>query len=265
LRKLKRGVVLAKKASKVNGTEPFLGGSRAIKITGLEPSMSHQFDSRYGPFHIRGLEAPPVEGRRKPLVVLAEFDDSTAELVCLLAESNGYDVRRTDDGSQAELMVKALEPDLIVTGLKLITTEGLALIGRIRALHDRLLARRPILVMDVRHGAPIVLKAFEQGADDYVELPCELPTMLKAWRRTAGTIRRPSPLSALLNDNDAVRNAALSFLINTQPEGLEDGLGELLWQPNPAVRSTIRWALQRIDSAEANALLAKLPWGQEEI
>lgn len=240
-----------------NGQEPSLGGKRAPRLTGQEPSLSQNWIDSYGRFQVPGLEAPPISGRRRPLVVHAEFEDSTAELVALLAESNGYDVRRAADGHAAVNLVRALEPNLLVVSLRLPGFDGFQLIRRVRDDRDPLVRATPILVMDERHGEHIFRQAFQSGADDYLELPYEVPALLRAWRRVAGYLHRPTPLTALTNPDGLIREVALSWLLEKRPAGLVSGLGELLWQPDPTVRATVRGALRRLGTLEARAVLAR--------
>jgi DNA-binding response OmpR family regulator len=223
----------------------------------MEPALSGVYGDPYGRYRLQGLEAPPVAGRRRPLVILAEFDDGTADLVCLLAESNGYDVRRARDGKQALGMVRALEPDLLVASFRLPGLDGLGLIKAVRSIPDKLVQRIPILVMDVHDNHRDLMAAFAHGADDYLPLPCELQDMLRAWRRVTGHLRRPAPLTALLNGDLAVQQSAIEFLLDSRPEGLELALGELLWQPTPEVRQAVRRTLKRLGTPEAEAVLSR--------
>ena len=239
------------------GHDPFLGGSRAARLSGREPSLSRNWIESNGQFLVPGLEAPPVSGRRRPLVVHAEFDDSTAELVALLAGSNGYDVRRAPDGPAAVNLIRALEPNLAVVSLRLPGFDGFQVIRQVRGDADPLISSSPILVMDERQGERFVLEAFRSGADDYLELPYEVPALLRGWRRVSGFLHRPAPLTALTNPDGLTREVALSYLLERRPVGLEDGLGGLLWQPDPTVRSTVRDALRRLGTIEAQAVLAR--------
>jgi CheY-like chemotaxis protein len=242
---------------KPSGNEPFLGGQRAIRLTGFEPALSGAAGSPYGRFRVAGLEAPPVNGRKRPLVVFAEFDDNTAELVQLLAESNGYEVRRTNKGADALHLVRAIEPNMLVVTFRLPGMNGMELIHSVRTHPDKLVQNLPILVMDVRHGTRIVRDVFSFGADDFLELPCELPAMLRAWRRVTGFLRRPFPLTAAANENESIREVALDSLLESRPEGLVNGLGELLWQPDPEVRAAVRASLRRLGTPEAKAVLER--------
>ncbi len=255
---------MARKPSRPTGSEPVLGGEHAARLSGLEPALSRAFGPPYGRFRVAGCEAPTVPGRRLPLVVLADMDDSTGELVALLAASNGYDVRRSGDGNHALGMVRALEPNLLVVGLRPPALDGLDLVRRLRCDRDRLVQGIPVIVMDVHYGVQSILSAFQSGADDYLEMPYEVPVLLRAWRRAVARLRRPAPLTALLNEDDLVRRAALAHLLASRPDRLEEALGELLWQPIPEVRAAVRWALQRIGTGQALAILereAQSSWG----
>ncbi|MBN1310841.1 MAG: response regulator [Anaerolineae bacterium] len=246
---------MSQRRLKISGFEPGLGGQQAL--SGMEPALSREFGPLYGLFRMKGLEAPPVSGRRRPLVVIAERDPDTAHLVYLLAESNGYHVKLTDDGMQAWQMVKTFSPDLLVTNIQLVGMKGLELIRRIRAADRDGLYSLPILVMDVHHRHQDVMAAFKSGADDYLEMPYDLHGLLRCWRRGLTACYRPPPLTALQNDDVMIRQLALSDLLERRPEGLVSGLSEYLWHPDPTLRTAVRWALRRIGTEEALAAIER--------
>jgi CheY-like chemotaxis protein len=221
----------------------------------MEPALSREFGPLYGLFRMKGLEAPAVTGRRRPLVVLAERDLDTAQLVYLLAESNGYHVKSTDDGMQAWQMVKTFTPDLLVTNLQLVGMKGLELIRRVRADERAVVQSLPILVMDVHHRHQDVMAAFKSGADDYLEMPYDLSGLLRCWRRELAACHRPSPLTALQSEDVMIRQVALSDLLERRPEGLVGGLSGYLWHPDETLRAAVRWALRQIGTEEAQAVL----------
>lgn len=234
---------------KLNGSEPGLSGHHGL--TGMEPALSRDFKSPYGLFRMKGLEAPAVSGRRRPLVVLAERDLDTAQLVHLIADSNGYHVRQTGDGHEAWRLLRGLAPDMLVTNIHLIGMGGLELIRRVRSDENAGLQSLPVLVMDVHHRHQDVMAAFASGADDYLEMPYDLNVMLRCWRRLLSLCRRPSPLTALQNEDAMIRQVALSDLLERCPDGLVDGLSEYLWHPDQTLRSAARWALRRVGTDEA--------------
>jgi CheY-like chemotaxis protein len=221
----------------------------------MEPALSREFKPRYGLFRTKGLEAPEVPGRRRPLAVLAERDPDTAQLVDLIADSNGYQVKLTNDGLEAWQLLRALMPDMLVTNLHLVGMGGLELIRRVRTDEKSGLQALPVLVMDVHHRHQDVMAAFESGADDYLEMPYDVGVMLRSWRRLLSTCHRPAPLTALQNEDGMIRQVALSDLLERCPDGLVDGLSGYLWHPDSTLRTAARWALRRVGTDEALAAL----------
>ncbi|MBN1430086.1 MAG: response regulator [Anaerolineae bacterium] len=240
---------------KTNGCEPALGGHPAL--TGMEPALSREFGPLYGLFRINGLEAPAVPERRRPLVVLAERDPDTAQLVYLLAESNGYHVKMIDNGTQAWQMIQMYIPDLLVTNIQLVGMEGLGIIRRVRAAQNVRLRTLPVLVMDVHHRHQDVMAAFQSGADDYLEMPYDRRAMLRGWQRLLTLRRLPSPLTALQNEDVMIRQVALSDLLGRRPDGLVEGLSEYLWHPDRTLKTTVCWALRRLGTEAALAVLER--------
>lgn len=238
------------------GLEPRLGGRAALRITGMEPALSREFGPLYGRFRVRGLEAPDVVGRRRPLVILAEHDPDTANLIWLLADSNGYDVKVTHDGLEASRLVESCQPNLLVLNIRLSLLDGYEVIRSIRQSPDERIRAMPILLMDVHHRPRDVLAAFWAGVDDYLEMPYDIPVMLRCWRRVTAMCRRPSPLTALDNEDVMIQQVALAYLLERRPEGLITGLADFLWQPDPTMYTAVRWALRQLGTHEALSALA---------
>lgn len=239
----------------LTGREPLLGGQHSVHLTGMEPALGRDFAPLYGEFRVRGLEAPGVIGRRRPMVVSADYDPDTSHLIELIAGSNGYEVRTTDSGLECFRMVEALLPDVLVLNIRLPGIGGLELIRQLRQSTQERVRRLPILVMDVLSNPRDVMNAFEAGADDYLEMPYDVQVMLRSWRRVTGHARRPEPLTALLNEDAKIRQVALSYLLNERPEGLVQGLIDLLWIVSPDVNLQIRWALRQLGTPDALAAL----------
>lgn len=246
---------MSRKNSRRNGIEPGLSQRHRTPLSGREPALNVLLGVRYGDLRLKGLEAPAVGGRRRPLIFLAEANNGTAELLALVADSNGYDFKSSADGLETCELVRELQPELLIVNRHLSGMEGLALVRRVRADRDRLDVQTRLLVMDGYQQDDDILEAFYSGADDYLATPFELACLLRCWRRLIAHYRRPSPLTALLNGDAAVRRVALSFLLRERPEGLVRGLGELLSYPDSEVREIAEWSLGRLGTAEALSVL----------
>lgn len=230
-----------------SGLEP--GISQQAELSGMEPSVKHHVDLIYGHFRVRGLEAPEVPGRRRPLVVLAHVDRELADLMGIIADSNGYSVKLTPSGEEAWRLVQALEPDLLVAGRRLVGMDGLTLVRRVRQDRNWLIAQMRILVINNVDQVDNILKVFWAGANDCCLLPVVVPTFLQDWQRILEKTWYPYSLAALLNEDDLIRDVALSHLLNHHPAGLSRGLNELLLAQDAHVRQLAEWALQRLGSS----------------
>jgi DNA-binding response OmpR family regulator len=192
--------------------------------------------------------------------VLVESDCDVAELVTLIADSNGYEIQVAIGNQQALELVKVGAPDLLVTNVRGRGIEGIALIGEVRHGLNSDVQRIPIIVMDARRRQHDIREAFACGADDYLAKPYDIVEMLRCWRMAISSVRRPSPLTALDNPDGLVRQTALAVLLEMRPDGAIDGLGQVALRGRDAhIRAAARWALRRLGTSVALDLLAGLP------
>jgi len=124
------------------------------------------------------------EIKRNILVV-----DDEAQITRVLKtslSSQGYGIRTASDGEEALQLMKDWMPDLIVTDLRMPNMDGLELCRRIRA--ESLV---PIIVLSVKGGDTLKVKALDAGADDYITKPFSMNELLA---RVRVALRRVSAL-----------------------------------------------------------------------
>jgi len=85
--------------------------------------------------------------------------------------------------------------------------------------------------------------------------------MLRCWRRVVSAFRRPAPLTALQNEDAKIRQVALSHLLKCRPNGIVDGLADLLWSASPEIGLQVRWALRQLGTPEATEALNRFKSG----
>lgn len=100
-------------------------------------------------------------------------------------EASGFQVRIADDGRAGLETFRTWIPDLVITDLSMPGFDGLELCSRIRQLSEV-----PILVLSVRDDEPTIVKALDQGADDYVTKPFG---MAELTARVRALLRRAAP------------------------------------------------------------------------
>lgn len=231
--------------------EPGLSLRYFSPVSGLEPALPRHGRRAQGTLWLAGHEAPPVAGRRRPLLLLACADDDLAGLLDAVAGASGYETGLALSGAEAVRQARALQPDILVLFPNLDDMDGLAVAQRLRADAEPMLARMRVLHLAYEASERNLLEAFQAGVDDVLRLPGDLSDLLCCWRQMLILPHRPSPLAALLNPDAGIAHTALSFLLYTHPPGLVNGLNELLVAPDPTARARAAWALQRLGALES--------------
>ncbi|MEO7578146.1 MAG: response regulator [Massilia sp.] len=95
--------------------------------------------------------APPPPASRERLALIVEDDDRASELMRLLLESEGFNVRRAASAEQALEMLGQQVPSLITLDILLPGINGWELLLRLRA--DAVLAHVPVVVISVAADA----------------------------------------------------------------------------------------------------------------
>ncbi len=104
--------------------------------------------------------------------------DDDADVRCGVMEVlrvEGYEVDTASDGFRAVAKLSELEPDLLLTDLKMPGMDGIELMQRARKLDPE----RPILVMTAFAGVDTAVSAMRLGALDYVPKPIDVPSLLR--------------------------------------------------------------------------------------
>jgi two-component system, OmpR family, phosphate regulon response regulator PhoB len=121
-------------------------------------------------------------------VLIIEDEPALAELLRYNLESEGYAVRHTARGDDAEMMVAEEHPDLVLLDWMLPEVSGIEICRRIRARPDS--RNIPILMLTARGEEGDRIRGLSTGADDYVVKPFSLPELMA---RVRAILRRAAP------------------------------------------------------------------------
>ena len=111
-------------------------------------------------------------------VLLVEDDQSLAQGLKQALSREGYAVNWVSQGREALSSLATQVPDCIVLDLGLPDMDGIAVLNRVRKEHPRL----PVLILTARASLEDKVIGLDQGADDYLEKPFELPELLARLR-----------------------------------------------------------------------------------
>ena len=133
----------------------------------------------------------------KKTILIVEDDDSIVYILKTLLSENGYKVIVAQKGLDA--IYKVAEADMIILDLGLPDIDGQKVLKSLRKS-----TQKPVIVLSARHGEDGKVKAFENGADDYVTKPFN-PLELVA--RVKSQLRRYTTLSNNDEDKDTIYEA----------------------------------------------------------
>ena len=130
-------------------------------------------------------------------ILIIEDDRETAAHVAALLAAEAHRVEVTDTGAAGLARAAATGFDLIIADRMLPEMDGLAVIGRLRALD----IHTPVLVLSALGRAANKVEGLEEGADDYLAKPFsddELLARVRALLRRARS--EPHPEIMLVGD-----------------------------------------------------------------
>ena len=118
----------------------------------------------------------PKGTSRRKIILVAEDDLTTGELVCDCLKAAGYKTLLAKDGIEALNAILETRPDAVVLDLILPKLDGYEICGMVRK--SRAVQWTPIVIMSgcVEHRDK--MQAFGLGADDYVTKPFRLDELL---------------------------------------------------------------------------------------
>lgn len=125
----------------------------------------------------------------KASVLVVEDDVALRDLLVWNLTAEGYEVRSTDDGEEALLLVQEQMPDAILLDWMIEQVPGIEVCRQLRK--DRDTARVPILMLTARGEEEDRIRGLRTGADDYMTKPFS-PRELLA--RVEALLRRSRPV-----------------------------------------------------------------------
>lgn len=115
-------------------------------------------------------------------ILIVEDDEDTAEVVCSLLETAGYEAVSVESGEHALQKIHELTPDLVLLDINLPDINGLDILREVRS-HSFM----PMIILSGFTDERNKVIALEAGADDYLAKPFS-PEELVA--RVAALLRR---------------------------------------------------------------------------
>ncbi len=121
-------------------------------------------------------------------ILLVEDDSSLARGLCKALQNEGFVTNQVAQGRDALHVVATDAPDIVVLDLGLPDMDGLDVLRQMRRAGSQI----PVLVLTARSSVDARVSGLDEGADDYLPKPFEIPELIARLRvieRRLGTSR----------------------------------------------------------------------------
>ncbi len=146
------------------------------------------------------------------LILLAEDNEVTAEIIRVRLETAGHEVVWAADGAAALEQLKTLRPQLILLDMMMPEVDGDEVLRQVKG--DAVLGAIPIMVVSARAHEEDILSALAAGADDYVTKPISPRELLARVDRALA--KGPRPLRVTVRAGDG--NVAVGEMADADPK-----------------------------------------------
>ncbi len=100
------------------------------------------------------------------LILIVDDETPIRRLLTIALESNGYKIIEAATGKETLTMVTVHWPDLVILDLGLPDVDGMEVLKQLREWY-----LKPILILSVRSSEDDIIRALDDGANDYLTKP----------------------------------------------------------------------------------------------
>jgi len=122
-----------------------------------------------------------------PYILIAEDEESVAELLKYNLDREGYEVGIARDGEEALVMMKERAPDLLLLDWMLPKVTGIEVCRQLRSRTET--RNMPVIMLTARSEESDRIRGLDTGADDYITKPFSTTELMARIRAVMRRIR----------------------------------------------------------------------------
>lgn len=138
----------------------------------------------------------------KENILIIDDEAAIRKLLDITLQSNDYKVTQAATAKEGELMAAMHQPDLILLDLGLPDDDGQNLLKILRGWYNH-----PIIILSARHSETEIIKALDNGANDYLVKPFRTGELL-ARIRSALRLNKSEDIEPILT----IKNLSIDFV-----------------------------------------------------
>jgi two-component system, OmpR family, KDP operon response regulator KdpE len=142
--------------------------------------------------------------QNKPEVLIVDDEPQMRKLLEITLQSNGYTTRQAVSAKEAMIQASNHPPDLILLDLGLPDEDGHSVLQKLRQWFTN-----PIVILSVKKSEEDIIKALDNGANDYLSKPFRTGELLARIRSALRSYNRDDEGSSLLKYGNLEINLSL--------------------------------------------------------
>src|SRR5215831_8353998 len=125
--------------------------------------------------HIHTADSTRKEtgGMRKTKVLIVDDEPAIREVLEMILQEWGYDVRLASDGAEAKELVESYNPEIVISDVVMPQLSGLDLLRCLKAGNSS----RPVILVTAHASIDLAVESMKQGAQDFITKPMDYPKL----------------------------------------------------------------------------------------
>src|SRR5262245_1658020 len=110
---------------------------------------------------------------QKIKVLIVDDEPAIREVLEMILQEWGYDVRLASDGAEARDLVESYDPAIVISDVVMPQLSGLDLLRILKAGNPN----RPVILITAHASIDLAVESMKQGAQDFITKPMDYPKL----------------------------------------------------------------------------------------
>jgi DNA-binding NtrC family response regulator len=134
-----------------------------------------------------------------PVILLIDDDVKLTESIVLNVAEDRYDWHIANNGEDGLKLVESIQPDLVVSDIRMPNMDGITLLKKVKELHPEL----PVVMITAYEDMETTIKAMQMGAFEYVRKPIDPDELELIIDRALETVKKHRQLKRVVREISA--------------------------------------------------------------